>query len=130
MFLTLGLLDPIGTIRATEEVYRAGIASLRPYWYWLLGSPVAFLLVLGLPISWHALRALSTGRTLALAVFASIAVAAVLGLTKAETERISLCLAPLVCLAAATVLPERVTPVFAALAAHAVLYELLFDTVW
>ena len=26
--------DPIGTLRATEDVYRAGIASLRPYSYW------------------------------------------------------------------------------------------------
>jgi methylthioxylose transferase len=124
--------DPIGTIRATEEVYRAGIASLRPYWYWLFGSPVAFLLVLGLPISWHAVRALAAGNTLAVAIFAGILVAAVLGLTKAETERIWLFLAPFVCLAAAAALGPctRLTPVFAALAVQAVLYELLFDTVW
>jgi hypothetical protein len=124
--------DPIGTIRATEEVYRAGIASLRPYWYWLFGSPVAFLLVLGLPISWYALRGLGAGHPLALAVFAVIGVAAVLGLTKAETERIWLPFAPLVCFAAAAALPARLrpTPLFAALAAQAVLYELLFDTVW
>ncbi len=48
--------DPVGTIRSTEEVYRAGIASTRPYWFWLFGSPVAFLVVLGLPISYLALR--------------------------------------------------------------------------
>jgi methylthioxylose transferase len=121
--------DPIGTIRATEDVYRAGIATLRPYWYWLFGSPVAFLLVLGLPISHLALRALTTGRTLALAIATVIAVAAVAGLTKAETERIWLFLAPFVCLAAAE---EHVAlrPVLAALAVQAVAYELLFDTVW
>ena len=108
--------DPIGTIRATEDVYRAGIATLRPYWYWLFGSPVAFLLVLGVPISWLALRALAAGRTLALAIFAVIAVAAVAGFTKAETERIWLFLAPFVCLAAAEEqVPVR--PVLAALAA-------------
>ena len=95
--------DPIGTIRATEEVYRAGIATLRPYWYWLFGSPVAFLLVLGVPIAWLALRSLAAGRTLAIAIFAVIAVAAILGFTKAETERIWLFLAPFVCLAAARV---------------------------
>ena len=121
--------DPIGTIRATEEVYRAGIATLRPYWYWLFGSPVAFLLVLGLPIAWLALRALARGRTLAVAIFAVIAVAAVMGFTKAETERIWLFLAPFVCLAAAE---ERfpLRPILAALAVQAVGYELLFDTVW
>jgi methylthioxylose transferase len=124
--------DPIGTIRATEEVYRTGIASLRPYWYWLFGSPVAFLLVLGLPVSWYAVRSLATGAPLAVAVFAVIAVAAVLGLTKGETERIWLFLAPFVCLAAAAALGPgtRLTPILALLAAQAVAYELLFDTVW
>ncbi len=121
--------DPIGTIRATEEVYRAGIASLRPYWYWLLGSPTAFLLVLGLPLAYLALKALARLETLAYAIFAVIAIAAVLGLTKAETERIWLFLAPFVCLAAATqAKPTRW--LFGALAAQALLYELLFDTVW
>jgi hypothetical protein len=124
--------DPIGTIRATEEVYRAGIASLRPYWYWLFGSPVAFLLVLGLPISWFALRGMAAGETLALAIFAVIAVAALVGFTKAETERIWLFLAPFVCLAAAAALDRRapLRPLLAALAAQAVLYEVLFDTIW
>jgi hypothetical protein len=121
--------DPIGTLRSTEEVYRAGIASMRPYWFWLFGSPVAFLVVLGLPISWAALRALTRGDGLAVAIFAVIAVAAVGGFTKAETERIWLFLAPCVCLAAAT---ERfpLRPVLAALAVQAVLYELAFETVW
>ncbi|HYI20983.1 MAG TPA: hypothetical protein VD836_19860, partial [Solirubrobacteraceae bacterium] len=50
--------DPIGTLRATESVYRFGIADRRPYWYWLPGSPSAFLLMLGLPIAWYALKAL------------------------------------------------------------------------
>ena len=58
-----------------------------------------------------------------------IAVAAVLGFTKAETERIWLFLAPFVCLAAAeSGAPLR--PVLAALAAQALVYEVLFETVW
>jgi hypothetical protein len=121
--------DPIGTLRSTEEVYRAGIASTRPYWFWLFGSPVAFLVVLGVPLSWLALRALARGNTAAVSIFAVIAVAAVLGFTKAETERIWLFLAPFVCLAAATEdVPLR--PLLAALAVQAVLYELAFNTVW
>ena len=95
--------DPIGTLRATEDVYRAGIASLRPYSYWVLGSPSAFLLVLGLPIPWYALRALADRQTVAVAIFAVLAFAAVMGFTKAETERIWLFFAPFVCLAAAAV---------------------------
>ena len=121
--------DPIGTLRSTEEVYRAGIASTRPYWFWLFGSPVAFLVVLGVPLSWLALRALARGETAAVAIFTVIMAAAVLGFTKAETERIWLFLAPFVCLAAAA---ERapLRPLLAALAAQALLYELAFDTVW
>jgi methylthioxylose transferase len=121
--------DPIGALRSTEDVYRAGIASTRPYWFWVLGSPVAFLVVLGLPLSWLGLRALARDRTPAVAIFAVIAIAAVLGFTKAETERIWLFLAPFVCLAAAV---ERapLRPLLAALAIQALLYEFAFDTVW
>jgi methylthioxylose transferase len=121
--------DPIGALRSTEDVYRAGIASTRPYWFWVLGSPVAFLAVLGLPLSWLGLRALARGQTPAVAIFAVIAIAAVLGFTKAETERIWLFLAPFVCLAAAV---ERapLRPLLAALAVQALLYEFAFDTVW
>ena len=122
--------DPIGTLRATEDVYRAGIASARPYSYWLLGSPAAFLLVLGVPISWYALRALADGRTLAIAIFAVLAFAAVMGFTKAETERIWLFFAPFVCLAAAgRPRPRgcaRCSPARRAGGA----YEFVFDTIW
>ena len=121
--------DPIGTLRSTEEVYRRGIASTRPYWFWLFGSPVAFLVVLGLPLSWLALRALARGDAPALAIFTVIAVAAVLGFTKAETERIWLFLAPFVCVAAAAERPP-LRLLLAALAAQALLYELAFNTVW
>ena len=123
---------PIGWLLATGEVYRAGIASMRPYWYWLLGSPTAFLVVLGLPITWCALRALAAGSTLAVAIFAVLAVSAALGFTKAETERIWLFFAPFVCLAAAAGpaagVPLR--PLLGALAVQALAWELAFDTVW
>jgi hypothetical protein len=121
--------DPIGTLGATEEVYRRGIASIRPYWYWLLGSPAAFLLVLGLPILWYALRALAARQTVAVAIFGVLAIAAVMGFTKAETERIWLFFAPFVCLAAAAS-PLPLRPVLAALAVQALAYELVVDTLW
>ena len=125
--------DPVGTIRATEEVYRAGVASMRPYWYWILGSPVGFLLVLGIPITWLALRDLATGSPEAVAIFAVLAIAAVMGFTKAETERIWLFFAPFVCLAAARALasrPRAAGPVLGLCAAQALVHELTFDTVW
>jgi len=132
-FAALTGFDPIGTVRATEEVYRLGVASVRPYWYWLFGSPVGFLLVLGIPISWLALRELARGTPEAVAIFSVLAISAVMGFTKAETERIWLFFAPFVCLAAARALerrPELLVPVAAALAAQALLHEGLSDTVW
>ena len=123
--------DPIGTLEATEQVYRRGIASERPYWFWLPGSPTAFLLVLGLPIAWLALRALGAGDAAAVAIFAVIAIAALAGFTKAEVERIWLCFAPFVCIAAASVLQERhLRPVLGLLAVQALAWELLWNTVW
>jgi hypothetical protein len=123
--------DPIGTLRATEQVYRFGIAAERPYWFWLPGSPTAFLLMLGLPVAWLALRALAAGDDAAIAIFAVLAIAAVAGFTKAEVERIWLAFAPLVCLAAATALRDRhIRPVLALLAGHALAWELLWNTVW
>jgi methylthioxylose transferase len=130
-FAALTGFDPIGTLRATQQVYRFGIASERPYWFWLPGSPAAFLLMLGLPIAWLSLRALAAGDDAAVAIVAVIAIAAVTGLTKAEVERIWLFLAPLVCLAAASALEERrLRPVLALLAAHALAWELVWNTVW
>jgi methylthioxylose transferase len=123
--------DPIGTLHATERVYRFGIASERPYWFWLPGSPTAFLLMLGLPVAWLAIRALAHTDDAALAIFAVIAIAAIAGFTKAEVERIWLVFAPLVCLAAASQLHEpHLRPVLALLAGHALAWELLWNTVW
>jgi methylthioxylose transferase len=123
--------DPIGVLEATQTVYREGIASRRPYEFWLFGSPTAFLVALGLPIAWLLLRAAGAGNEAARALLATLAIAALLGFTKAETERIYLFLVPLACVAAAAVLPERRLPiVLGALAAQALATELLLYTVW
>src|SRR3954452_17255362 len=121
--------DAIGTLRATREVYDIGIAGRRPYAYWLFGSPTAFLLMLGVPIAWLALRRLGERAPEALAIFAVIAISCALGFTKAETERIWLFLGPLVILCAAP-LVRRPQLLIALLAVQAVGYELLFDTLW
>jgi hypothetical protein len=130
-FAALTGFDPIGTLRATEQVYRFGIAGERPYWFWLPGSPTAFLLMLGLPVAWLALRALVRADDAAVAIFAVIAIAAVAGFTKAEVERIWLCFAPLVCIAAAGALQDRhLRPVIALLGVQALAWEVLWNTVW
>jgi methylthioxylose transferase len=123
--------DPIGAVRATESVYREGIASRRPYEFWVFGSPVAFLGALGLPIAWLMLRSAGAGFAPALALVIVLGLAALLGFTKAETERIYQFLVPIACVAASASLPERKLPVvLAALAAQALGTELLVYTVW
>jgi methylthioxylose transferase len=123
--------DPLGVLRATESVYREGIASRRPYEFWVFGSPVAFLGALGVPIAWLALRSAGAGYAPAVALCVVLAIAAVLGFTKAETERIYQFLVPIACLAAAAELPDHRLPlVLGALAAQALATELLLYTVW
>jgi hypothetical protein len=116
---------------AADGVYRSSVARLRPYAFWVFGSPAAFLAFLGLPIAWYAARAAGAGRSAALALAAVIAVSALAGFTKAETERIWLMYVPLACVAAAAALPPRRVPaVLALLAAQTLAVELLFGTVW
>jgi hypothetical protein len=123
--------DPVGVLRATESVYREGVASRRPYEFWLFGSPVAFLCALGLPIAWFALRSAGARYAPAVALVAVVIVAAVLGFSKAETERIYQFLVPLACVCAAASLPERWLPLtLGALAVQALAIELLLYTVW
>ena len=123
--------DPIGVLRATESVYREGIASRRPYAFWAFGSPVAFLVALGLPIAWFALRSAGARDAPAVALAAVIVTAALLGFSKAETERIYQFLVPLACIAAATTLPaHRLGLALGALAVQALAIELLLYTVW
>ncbi len=134
VYLTLALTwgyDPIAAVKATDAVYRQGIAHMRPYAYWAFGSPVAWGLALGLPTAWALLRAVAVHDEAALALTAVVLVGAVLGYTKAETERIWLPYVPLACVAAARVLPVRgLRPALWLLVSQALATELLFDTIW
>ncbi len=123
--------DIFGALGSADEAYRIGVASVRPYLYWLFGSPAAFLVAAGLPITWYGVQALVARDDLAIALAAVIAVAAIGGYTKSETERIWLFLVPLLCLAAARFLPaHRVPLVIGLLSTQAVASELLLDTAW
>jgi hypothetical protein len=123
--------DPLGVLAAASEAYELGISNARPWAYWVLGAPVAFGVALGLPIAWYAARALGIGHEVAVALAAIIAIAALLGFSKAETERIWLFMAPLACLAAAAIVPRRrLRAVIVLLAVQAVAMELTLETVW
>jgi hypothetical protein len=123
--------DPVGSVRAAGDAYSLGIANARPYLFWLFGSPVAFAVALGIPTAWYAARALGTGDPAAVGLAAIVLVSVLIGLTKAETERIWLFMGPLAAVAAATLVPMRRTPaICAALIAQALLTQLLLDTVW
>jgi hypothetical protein len=123
--------DPFAALRATAGFYSHGIAAIRPYVFWALGSPVAWAVMLGPPVAWLLLRSLSLRDTAAVAVCALVVFASVIGLTKAETERVWLPFVPLACVAAAGALSTaRLRLVVALLAAQALAVELLFFTIW
>jgi len=121
----------LDALREAGRAYHGGIARVRPYEFWVLGSPTVFLVVLGLPLAWLALRNLAAGHATALALALVVATSALLGFTKAENERIWLFLVPLACVAAAS--GERVRHLrwlLGGLAVQALAVELLLDTTW
>ena len=123
--------EPLRVLHAANEAYDLGISNARPWIYWVFGSPVAFAVLSGLPVAWYAARALGTGHAIAVALVAVIVIASLLGFSKAETERIWLFFGPLLCLAAAAIVPrERMPLVIGLLTAQALLIELGMETVW
>jgi hypothetical protein len=127
--------DPFSAFAATHRFYVHGIATERPYAFWLFGSPAAWAVMLGLPVLWLSLRALAVRDAAALATWALVLVAAVLGFTRAETERIWLPFVPLACVAAAAAPPARfprlrLRVLLGALVAQSLLIEILFFTTW
>ncbi len=122
--------DLLASIEATHDRYFKGVASIRPYLFYFFGSPAAFLFMLG-PIAWYASRSLGSREIGALALAVAILLTVLVGYTKAETERIWIFFLPMACLAAARALPERhLRPVVAALAAQALVIEVLYRTMW
>ena len=123
--------DPIGALAATKQVYDNSLATRRPYAFWVLGSPVAWAVMTGVPIIAAAIAGLVARRPAAIALAVVVVVASLGGFTKAETERIWLFMVPLACAAAAPWLrTPRLRAVLAFLAAQVILIELLYETVW
>lgn len=123
--------DPIGAVRAAGDAYDLGISNARPYLYWLFGSPVAFLVALGLPTAWYAARALGVGNAVAVGLIAIVVASVLVGVTKAETERIWQFMVPLAAVAAATLVPVRRMPlILGVLLLQALASSLLLETIW
>jgi hypothetical protein len=107
----------------------------RPYWFWVFGSIVAFLIAAGI-----ALAALLVRQTVArwrgrepgfeTVVWAVLVVSAVFGLVRGETEHIWLFMVPLVAAAAAPVAETRLRSVSAAGFGQAVVTQVLYYTNW
>ena len=115
-----------------DLAYRRSLARLRPYWFWVAGSPTAWALAVGPPIVLAAVAAARRAAPAALGLVVVVAVAAVGGYTKAETERIWLPFVPLACVAAAEagLGSRRLRTVLALLLAQAIAAQALFYTVW
>jgi hypothetical protein len=87
---------------ATVDAYKAGVASDRPYRYFVLANLVVFAVAAGPAVMVGGLRPLAPGlRPLVLLAAGAVLVADLTGLSKAEVERIWLPFVPWVALAAA-----------------------------
>ena len=96
-------------LQATGNLYRAGVASDRPYAFFVVSNLAAFALVVGPAATAGLTRLFSDrGRVLVLGALVALIAADLSGLSKGEVERIWLPFAPWVLLAAGA-LPERST---------------------
>jgi hypothetical protein len=118
----------IDGLQATLGEYRASVARIRPYSYFLLGNLAAFGIAVG-PATAVALARLRDRGTWILVAggLAMVAVADVTGLSKGEVERIWLPFVPWVMMATSE-LPPRMW--LALNAAFAVVVELALNTTW
>lgn len=114
--------------------YYQGIASQRPYWYWVWANLATLALSSG-PAGWVAARRAAVGRSgpaalVCIGALAAIVVADLSGLSKAEVERIWLPFAVWLP-AAAVFLPRPARPLWLAVQAlTALAVNHLLHTVW
>jgi methylthioxylose transferase len=132
--------DPVAAVRATHAAYQAAPGSAgRPYLPWLLGDPIAFGGMLGIPL-FAALVAAAAAvvrrrawTSFDAAVLACLLAASSWGFSRGEVERIFLFLVPLVLVPVVRQLwawRARLPAVAALLVAQLLAVELLFYTRW
>ena len=132
--------DPVAAVRATHAAYRAAPGSAgRPYLPWLVGDPIAFGAMLGVPL----FAALVAGAAAVVrrrawtgfdaAVLACLLAASSWGFSRGEVERIFLFLVPLALVPVVRQLwvwRARLPAVAALLVAQTLMVQLLFYTRW
>jgi hypothetical protein len=132
--------DPVAAVRATHAAYQAAPGSAgRPYLPWLVGDPIAFGGMLGIPL----FAALVAGAAVVVrrrawtgfdaAVLACLLAASSWGFSRGEVERIFLFLVPLALVPVVRQLLRwraRLPAVAAVLVAQTLAVELLFYTRW
>jgi hypothetical protein len=132
--------DPVAAVRATHAAYQAAPGSARrPYLPWLVGDPIAFGGMLGVPL-FAALvaRAVAVARQRAWTSFDAAMLACLLaasswGFSRGEVERIFLFLVPLALVPVVRQLwawRARLPVVAALLVAQTLAVQLLFYTRW
>jgi hypothetical protein len=139
LWLTTGY-DPVAAVRATHAAYQAAPGSAhRPYLPWLVGDPIAFGGMLGVPLFAALLvRAVAVVRQRAwtgidAAVLACLLAASSWGFSRGEVERIFLFLVPLALVPVVRQLrawQARLPAVAALLVAQTLAVQLLFYTRW
>ena len=132
--------DPAAAVRATHAAYQAAPGSAsRPYLPWLVGDPIAFGGMLGIPLFAALLAAAAAvvhQRDWAgfdAAVLACLLAASSWGFSRGEVERIFLFLAPLALVPVVRQLLRwraRLPAVAALLVAQTLAVQLLFYTRW
>jgi hypothetical protein len=132
--------DPVAAVRATHAAYQAAPGSAgRPYLPWLVGDPIAFGGMLGIPL----FAALVAGAAAVVrrrawtgfdaAVLTSLLAASSWGFSRGEVERIFLFLVPLALVPVVRQLLRWRAPlpaVAAVLVAQTLAVQLLFYTRW
>jgi hypothetical protein len=121
--------DPVDAVLATRRAYERGIGGRRPQWYWAVGGPAAFLVMLGPLLAERLLAAVERGRAAACALATCIVLGAASGVMEAEVERIWQFMVPLAAVAAAPLVRSRrwlVAGLGLALA-QAYVIEILYD---
>jgi hypothetical protein len=121
--------DPLSAVAATHDAYERGIGGRRPQWYWAIGGPAAFLLMLGPVLAERWLRSVELAARGARALVACIALGVASGVMEAEVERLWQFVVPLAAVGAAAVTSRRWAAVaIGAGALQALVVELRWDT--
>jgi len=131
--------DVIATVRAVDRFWSTAPGTQRVWWAWLFGDLVAFVAILGFPLSaalvtrtWAALRGRAWG-SFEVATLASLLAGAAWGHTKGEVERMWQFLVPFAVVVAVRQLVRwraSLPLVAALLLGQTVAVQLLFFTRW